>query len=157
MRPCRIRCISPAICRREVARRLQAADVAAFPFNAGVTRKSGSLLAAFVAGVPVVATAPPGEVGGPTEADGVLRVPPCDTTALTEALGRVLGDGVLADRLAAAGRAVAASQGWDAIAAVHAGSTPGPWPPTEPVVVDTGAATEQGGPSTVEGGADVAA
>lgn len=104
----------------EVFRLLQAADAAAFPFNAGVTRKSSSLLAALAAGVPVVATAPPGEVRGPTEADGVLRVPPCDTAALTDALGRVLGDRALADRLTAAGRALAASQSWDAIAAVHA-------------------------------------
>lgn len=103
-----------------VSRLLQAADAAAFPFNAGVTRKSGSLLAALAAGVPVVATAPPGEVRGPTEADGVLRVPPRDTAALTDALGRVLSDGALADRLRAAGRALAASQSWDAIAAAHA-------------------------------------
>lgn len=104
----------------EVSRLLQAADVAAFPFDAGVTRKSGSLLAALAAGVPVVATAPPGEVRGPTEADGVLRVPPRDTAALADALGRVLGDPALADRLRAAGRALAASQSWDAIAARHA-------------------------------------
>jgi len=103
-----------------VFRLLQAADAAAFPFNAGVSRKSSSLLAALAAGVPVVATAPPGEVRGPTEADGVLRVPPRDTAALTEALGRVLGDRALADRLAAGGRAVAAGQSWDAIAALHA-------------------------------------
>ena len=104
----------------EVSRLLQAADVAAFPLNDGVTRKSSSLLAAFAAGVPVVATAPPGVVRGPTEADALLRVPPRDTSALSDALERVLGDRVLADRLATAGRAVAARQGWDAIAAVHA-------------------------------------
>jgi glycosyltransferase involved in cell wall biosynthesis/acetyltransferase-like isoleucine patch superfamily enzyme len=104
----------------EVSRLLQAADVAAFPLNDGVTRKSSSLLAAFAAGVPVVATAPPGVVSGPTEVDGVLRVPPRDTSALTDALERVLSDRALADRLATAGRALAASQGWDAIAAMHA-------------------------------------
>jgi len=104
----------------EVSRLLQAADVAAFPFNAGVTRKSGSLLAALAAGVPVVATAPPGEVRWPTEAEGVLRVPPRDTAALTDALRRVLSDRVLGARLATAGQMLAASQSWDAIAAVHA-------------------------------------
>jgi glycosyltransferase involved in cell wall biosynthesis/acetyltransferase-like isoleucine patch superfamily enzyme len=104
----------------EVSRLLQAADVAAFPFNAGVTRKSGSLLAALAAGLPVVATAAPGEVLTPTEADGVLRVPPRDTAALTDALGRVLVDRALAVRLSSAGRVVAATQSWDAIAAVHA-------------------------------------
>jgi glycosyltransferase involved in cell wall biosynthesis len=56
----------------------------------------------------------------PTEAEGVLRVPPRDAAALTDALGRVLNDRALAGRLAAAGRALAASQSWDRIAAVHA-------------------------------------
>ena len=104
----------------EVSRLLHAADAAAFPFNAGVTRKSGSLLAAFAAGVPVIATAPPGEARGPSEADGVLRVPPRDTAALADALGRVLSDRALAHRLTAAGRVLAAGQSWGAIAAVHA-------------------------------------
>jgi glycosyltransferase involved in cell wall biosynthesis/acetyltransferase-like isoleucine patch superfamily enzyme len=103
----------------EVSRLLQAADVAAFPFNAGVTRKSGSLLAALAAGVPVVATAAPGEVLAATEADGVLRVPPRDVRALSDALARVLDDGGLVGRLTSAGRALAASQSWEAIAAVH--------------------------------------
>jgi len=104
----------------EVSRLLQAADAAAFPFNAGVTRKSGSLLAALAAGLPVIATAPPGDVRWPAEAEGVLRVPPRDTAALTGALERVLFDRALAGRLAAAGPVLAASHSWDAIAAVHA-------------------------------------
>jgi len=104
----------------EVSRLLQAADAAALPLNAGVTRKSGSLLAAFAAGVPVVATAPPGQVGEPTETDGVLRIPPRDTAALADALEQVLSDRALADRLTTAGHALAAGQGWGAIAAQHA-------------------------------------
>ena len=104
----------------EVSRFLQAADAAAFPFNSGVTRKSGSLLAALAAGVPVVATAPAGELREPTEAGGVLRVPPRDSAALTDALERVLSDHALVDRLTAAARALAAIQSWDAIVAMHA-------------------------------------
>ncbi len=104
----------------DVARLLQAADVAAFPFNAGVTAKSGSLLTAFAAGVPVVATAAPGLVRGPTETGGVLRIPPGDTAMLIGALERVLSDRCLADRLSAAGRVSVASHSWEAIAAVHA-------------------------------------
>ncbi len=104
----------------DVARLLQAADVAAFPFNAGVTGKSGSLLTASAAGVPVVATAAPGLVRGPTETGGVLRIPPRDTAMLIDALERVLSDRYLADRLSAAGRVSAASHSWEAIAAVHA-------------------------------------
>jgi glycosyltransferase involved in cell wall biosynthesis len=104
----------------EVSRLLRAADVAAFPFRAGVTRKSSSLLAALAAGLPVVATAPPGRELWLSDTDGMLLVQPDDTAALVDALIRVLSDRALADRLMAAGRARAASQGWDAIAAAHA-------------------------------------
>ncbi|MGI8702505.1 MAG: glycosyltransferase family 4 protein [Nocardioidaceae bacterium] len=104
----------------EVSRLLRAADAAAFPFDAGVTRKSSSMLAALAAGVPVVATAAPGEVLAATEASGVLRIPPGNTAALAQALLRVLEDRALADRLTSAGRERAASQSWDAIAAAHA-------------------------------------
>jgi glycosyltransferase involved in cell wall biosynthesis len=102
-----------------VSRLLRAADAAAFPFKAGVTRKSSSLLAALAAGLPVVATEPPGVVHGAPEADGVLWVPPRDTAALTDALSRVLSDGVLAGRLTAAARTQAARHSWEAIAAAH--------------------------------------
>ncbi|HEY9376108.1 MAG TPA: glycosyltransferase family 4 protein [Jiangellaceae bacterium] len=104
----------------EVSRLLQAADVAAFPFSMGVTRKSSSLLAALAAGLPVVATAAPGERPASRESDGVFLVQPGDTAGLADALVQVLGDPALADRLTTAGRARAASHGWDAIAAAHA-------------------------------------
>jgi glycosyltransferase involved in cell wall biosynthesis len=103
-----------------VSRLLRAADAAAFPFDAGVTRKSSSLLAALACGVPVIATAPPGELSAPIEAGGILRVPPRDVVALADALARVLGDDALAGRLIAAGRTVAAHQSWEAICAAHA-------------------------------------
>jgi len=103
----------------EISRMFGAADVAAFPLTNGVTSKSGSLLTAFALGVPVIATAPPGEVTTPTEIDGVLRVPPSNTPALVDALRRILMDHALADRLRAAGRAVAARRSWDVITAVH--------------------------------------
>ncbi len=104
----------------KVSRLMRAADVAAFPFHEGVTRKSSSLLAAFAAGIPVVATAPPGELRRPTEDQAVLRVPPNDTAALAAALEMVLSDRALADRLAAAAGEVLAAQSWDAIASAHA-------------------------------------
>jgi glycosyltransferase involved in cell wall biosynthesis len=103
----------------EVSRLLQAADVAVFPFKAGVTRKSSSLLTALAAGVPAVVTAPVGEVPEPTEVDGVLRVPSGQLSALTDALSQVLSDRAVADQLTAAGRRRAARQSWDAIAAAH--------------------------------------
>ncbi len=104
----------------EISRLLSGADVAALPFLNGVTPKSGSLLAAFAAELPVVATAPPGQLREPTEDAGILRIPPGDTAALTAALRRVLSDRKLAERLRNVGRTIAASHSWDAIAATHA-------------------------------------
>jgi glycosyltransferase involved in cell wall biosynthesis/acetyltransferase-like isoleucine patch superfamily enzyme len=103
----------------EISRLFSATDVAALPFDDGVTSKSGSMLTAFALGVPVIATAPPGQISAPAEIDGLLRVPPRDTDALTQALRWVLGDPALAARLRATGLTFAAQRNWDAIAAVH--------------------------------------
>jgi glycosyltransferase involved in cell wall biosynthesis/acetyltransferase-like isoleucine patch superfamily enzyme len=130
----------------EVSRLLGAADAAAFPFDSGVTRKSGSLLAAFAVGIPVVATAAPGEIHQPSESEGVLRVPPRDTAALSDALRTVLRDRALADRLTRAGRTVAASHDWAAIAAAHAEVYPRA--AASRPAVDSSGGTEQGEPST---------
>jgi glycosyltransferase involved in cell wall biosynthesis len=104
----------------DVSRLLHAADVAVFPFDAGVTAKSGSLLAALAHGAPTVATSPPGVLDRPTEVEGVLRVPPRHTAALTDALVLVLSDRDLATRLAAAGRECADRWTWPRIADFHA-------------------------------------
>jgi glycosyltransferase involved in cell wall biosynthesis/acetyltransferase-like isoleucine patch superfamily enzyme len=103
----------------EISRLFSATDVAALPFDDGVTSKSGSMLTAFALGVPVIATAPPGQISAPAEIDGLLRVPPRDTDALAQALRWVLGDPALAARLRATGLTFAAQRNWDAIAAVH--------------------------------------
>jgi glycosyltransferase involved in cell wall biosynthesis len=103
-----------------ISRLLQAADVAVLPFDAGVTDKSGTLLAALAHGLPTIATAPPGEVDNATVVDGILRIPPRDTATLTEALRLVLSDCALATSLAAAGRARAARHSWPRIASIHA-------------------------------------
>ncbi|MGE3620122.1 MAG: glycosyltransferase family 4 protein [Acidimicrobiia bacterium] len=70
---------------------------------------------ALSAGVPVVAS----EAGGLPEVvgDAGLLVPPGDEVALADALGRVLGDPELADRLAAAGPGRAGRFTWDATTA----------------------------------------
>ena len=104
----------------DVSRLLRAADAAVFPFDAGVTAKSGSLLAALAHGVPTIATSPPGELDRPTEVEGVLRVPPRNTAALVDALFLVLSDRALATRLAAAGRACADRWTWPKMAGFHA-------------------------------------
>ena len=104
----------------DVSRLLRAADAAVFPFDAGVTAKSGSLLAALAHGVPTIATSPPGVLDRPTEVEGVLRVPPRNTAALADALRLVLSDRALATRLAAAGRVCADRWTWPKIAGLHA-------------------------------------
>jgi glycosyltransferase involved in cell wall biosynthesis len=104
----------------DVSRLLRAADVAVFPFHAGVTAKSGSLLTALAHGVPTIATSAPGALDQPTEVEGVLRVPPRNTAALVDALLLVLSDRALATRLAAAGRAYAHRWTWPKIADYHA-------------------------------------
>jgi glycosyltransferase involved in cell wall biosynthesis len=104
----------------QVSRLFRAADAAVFPFDAGVTAKSGSLLAALTHGVPTIATSPPGVLDRLTEVDGVLRVPPRNTAALTDALLLVLSDPALAARLAAAGRSCATRWTWTNIAELHA-------------------------------------
>lgn len=106
--------------QEDVSRLLRAADVAVFPFDAGVTAKSGSLLAALAHGVPTIATSPPGALDRPTEVEGVLRVPPRNTAALVDALLLVLSDRGLATRLAAAGRSCADRWTWPKIADYHA-------------------------------------
>jgi len=104
----------------EISRLLLAADVAVYPFNAGVTSKSGSLLAALAHGVPTIATSFPDVVAEPTEIEGVLRIPPRNSIALAHALRLILTDRALADRLARNGRACAEGRTWPAIAATHA-------------------------------------
>lgn len=71
---------------------------------------SNVVLESMAAGVPVVAT----RVGGTPEIldDGVtgLLVPPCDSQALSGAIGRLLGDEALAQRLGDAARARAVNR-----------------------------------------------
>jgi glycosyltransferase involved in cell wall biosynthesis len=103
----------------DVSRLLQAADVAVFPFDNGVTSKSGSLIAARTHGVPVIATAAPGTLAGVTEMDGVVRVPPRDTPALVAALRLVFGDRRVVDNLLEANQEYVAVQSWKAVAERH--------------------------------------
>lgn len=100
----------------QVSGLLAAADAAAFPFDAGMTSKSGGLLATLAHGVPTVATV----AAGAPAAEGVLAVPPRDTDALTAALHRVLTDATLAERLRTTGLARAARHDWARIARLHA-------------------------------------
>jgi glycosyltransferase involved in cell wall biosynthesis len=104
----------------EVSALLHASDVAAFPFTAGATTKSGAVLSAFAHGLPVVVTAadPP----DPELVDGetVVVAPRVrDGDALAGALSRLLDDPGLRARVAAGGAALGAERTWPRIAAAH--------------------------------------
>jgi glycosyltransferase involved in cell wall biosynthesis len=102
----------------QISRLLQAADVAAFPFDSGVTLKSSSLLAALSHDVPTIATWTNRQDA--LADDAVLWIPPQDTGALVAAIEGVLTDVSLAERMRRAGRALVAHHEWPQIAAIHA-------------------------------------
>lgn len=105
---------------RDVSAALHAADVAAFPFTAGVTTKSGALLTALAHRLPCVVTAadPP----DPDLVDGATAaVAPRtrDAGALAGALRPLLDDPALRERMAAAGAVLAEDRTWPRIARAH--------------------------------------
>ncbi|WP_033414514.1 glycosyltransferase family 4 protein, partial [Actinomycetospora chiangmaiensis] len=103
----------------EVSAALQAADVAAFPFTAGATTKSGALLAAFDHGLPTIVT----QLEADTElVDGeTVVVAPAvrDVDVLVTALRRLLADPALAARVAAGGRDLLTGRDWPTLAERH--------------------------------------
>lgn len=103
----------------EVSAALRASDVAAFPFTAGATTKSGALLSAFDHGLPtlVTQTAPDDElVDGRT----VVVAPEVrDVDVLVTGLRRLLDDPALAARVAAGGHTLLSGRDWPALAARH--------------------------------------
>jgi glycosyltransferase involved in cell wall biosynthesis len=104
----------------EVSAALHAADIAAFPFTAGATTKSGALLSAFAHRLPTIVTAadPP----DPELVDGrsVVVAPRVrDADVLVTAIARLLDDPGLRARVAAGGAALGADRTWPAIAGAH--------------------------------------
>jgi len=103
----------------EVSAALQAADVAAFPFTAGVTLKSGSLLAALDHGLPTLVT--DGGDAALGDDDTVVVVGRVrDADALTTGLRRLLENPALRARVRARGHALNRGHGWAALARMHA-------------------------------------
>jgi glycosyltransferase involved in cell wall biosynthesis len=100
---------------------LSAADAIVLPFTAGVTTKSGALLAALSHARPVLATA--ADVPDPDLVDGetvlVIRQRR-DPAAIAAAVTRLLDDPRLAARVAAAGAQLGRSRSWQGLAAAHA-------------------------------------
>ena len=104
----------------EVSELLSAADAVVLPFTAGVTTKSGSLLAALEHGVPVLATVAderdPALVDGVTVLDVAVRR---DPAAIAVAVRRLLDEPGLAVTVGRAGQDLAGRRGWPTIAAMH--------------------------------------
>jgi glycosyltransferase involved in cell wall biosynthesis len=104
----------------EVSALLHAADAAVLPYTAGVTLKSGALLATLGHGVPTAVTV--ADEPDPRLRDGetVAAIPARrDAEAVAGTLGRLLADDALRAGLAAGGRALAAGPTWPRIAAEH--------------------------------------
>ena len=104
----------------EVSAALHASDLAAFPFTAGATTKSGALLSSFAHGLPTLVTA-----AGPPDPDlvdgtSVVVAPRVrDALVLVDGLARLLDDEPLRRKVAAGGAALMAGRSWEEIAATH--------------------------------------
>ncbi len=106
----------------EVSAVLSAADLAAFPFTAGATTKSGALLAALDHGLPTIVTRRPDQGPDSELVDGrTVVVAPAvrDADVLVTALRRLLDDPAFAARVGAGGRGLLAGRDWDTLAARH--------------------------------------
>lgn len=100
-----------------VSEHLAGADVGVLAFNQGVTLKSGSLMAMWAHGLPVVATRP---AACPEELErAAWLVPARDPRALAEALVHLLGDAPARQALGARARQAASGFAWPAIAERH--------------------------------------
>ena len=101
--------------RRQVAEEMARATVVVVPSRAesfGIT-----VLEAWRAGAPVVATTRGGPPEFVTEGETGLLVDPTDTDALAAALGRLLGDPTLRERLGRAGQALVQDEyTWERVA-----------------------------------------
>ncbi|HOG46589.1 MAG TPA: glycosyltransferase family 4 protein [Anaerolineae bacterium] len=100
-----------------ISQHLAGADLGVLPFNDGVTAKSGSLLAMWAHGLPVVATRP--AVVPPELERAAWLVPGRNAEALAASLLQLLGDAGARQVLAARSREAAAGFDWPSIAERH--------------------------------------
>ena len=104
----------------EVSALLHAADAAVLPFTAGVTGKSGALLAALGHGVPTAVTTPDGQDPDLRDGETVAVIPARrDAAAVAGTLRRLIADGGLRERLSRGGRALVADRSWPRVAQAH--------------------------------------
>ena len=107
------------VSEEEASRLLSGADVGVLPFNEGVTLKSGTLLALFAHGLPVVATRP--DPPEPDLVDGrlVRLVERRDVAGISAVLSELLADAPQRALLGEAGRIYTRSLSWSAVAERH--------------------------------------
>jgi glycosyltransferase involved in cell wall biosynthesis len=104
----------------QVSEILSAADAGVLPFTAGVTLKSGSLLALLAHGVPTAVTVPDEPDRRLRDGDTVAVIGARrDSAAVAQTLTRLVADADLRRRLSARGCALAAPHAWPAVAEAH--------------------------------------
>lgn len=114
-------CLTGWLDSAAVSELLSAADGVVLPFTAGVTTKSGSLLAALAHGVPVLATVADDPDPQLIDGETVLAIHRRrDPAAIAASIGRLLDYPTAAAHVAGAGVALAATRSWPVIAAAHA-------------------------------------
>jgi len=98
---------------------LSGADIGVLPFNPGVTLKSGSFLALLAHQLPTIITESDETDPILKQADWIKRIPPRDTSALTDALIALLGDRPQRQHSTQAGHQFVQNRTWEAIASQH--------------------------------------
>jgi glycosyltransferase involved in cell wall biosynthesis len=102
----------------EVSANLLAADAVVMPYRDGVSFRRTTLIAALRHGCPVVSTTPVNPMNIPEIQPGenMLLAPPGNAAALAETIGRLAGDPLLRQRLAAGSKQLGDLFEWDKIA-----------------------------------------
>jgi glycosyltransferase involved in cell wall biosynthesis len=93
-----------------------ATDICVLPYRDGISFRRGSLMAALAHGRPIVSTEPTVELPELRPGENISLVPPCDPTALAEAVIALREDAGLRARLASGAAGLAESFRWDVIA-----------------------------------------
>jgi len=103
-----------------VSAHLLAADVAALPYQDGLSTRRGTLMATLEHGVPLLSTAPRYPVPGLRDGESVLLAPSSDPESLVPSLRRLVTDPLLRASLHKGAREAARQFGWETIALRHA-------------------------------------
>lgn len=94
-------------------------EVMVLPFGDGASLRRSTLHAAWAFGLPVVTTPPDPAEPAIVDGENCLLVREMTPDAWADAVGRVLSDSALADRLRAGSRAAGARFSWERLAALH--------------------------------------